>query len=66
MKTGYLVSTMVMSDIKDMGGRIIPAKMEMIPADEPENKTVIEYISMEFDIDISDQFFSMQNMKRIR
>lgn len=62
----YLINTMVMSDIKEMGGRVIPAKMEMIPAENPDQKTVIEYQSIEFDIDVDKGFFSMQNMKRIR
>lgn len=62
----YLVNTMRLSDIKNMDGRNIPTRMEMIPAEEPENMTVIEYLSMDFDIDISDNFFSIQNMKRVR
>ena len=56
----YLVNTMRLSDIKNMDGRNIPTRMEMIPAEEPENMTVIEYLSMDFDIDISDNFFSIQ------
>ena len=63
---GYLVNTMVMSDIKNLGGRMLPAHMEMIPAEEPKNKTVIDYISMEFELDLKENFFSQQNMKRVR
>lgn len=62
----YLINTMKLFDIKEMGGRIIPTRMEMIPADEPQNKTVIEYLNMEFDLDLSQNFFSQQNMKRVR
>lgn len=63
---GFLVNTMVLSNIKEMGGRVIPSHMEMIPADEPDNKTVIDYQDLEFDLNISQSFFSLQNMKRIR
>ncbi|MCB0496342.1 MAG: outer membrane lipoprotein-sorting protein [Cyclobacteriaceae bacterium] len=64
---GFLVNTMILSDIKEMGGRIIPTHMEMIPADEPNNKTVIDYLDLQFDLkDITQSFFSLQNMKRIR
>jgi len=63
---GYLVNTMVLSDIKNIGGRVIPTKMEMIPAENPDQKTVIIYENMQFDISIEDGFFSIQNMKRIR
>ena len=62
----FLVSTMILSEIEEMGGRIIPTHLEMIPADEPENRTVIDYLDMEFDLKISESFFSLQNMKRIR
>jgi len=62
----FLVNTMVMSDLKMMGGKLLPARMEMIPAEEPENRTVIEYLDMQFDIDIDKNFFSLQNTKRVR
>ena len=63
---GYLINTMILSDIRDIGGRVIPTKMEMIPADEVGQKTMIKYERMAFDIDIPDQFFSLQNMKKVR
>ena len=62
----FLVNTMVLTDIKNMGGRIIPSHMEMIPADEPGNRTIIDYLDIEFDLDLKETFFSLQNMKRVR
>ena len=49
-----------------MGGRIIPTKMEMIPAENPDQKTVIIYRDFEYDIDLKEGFFSVQNLKTIR
>jgi len=63
---GYLVNTMYTSDITNLGGRELPARMEMIPADSPDQKTVITYHSIDFNIDIEESFFSIQNMKRLR
>lgn len=63
---GYLVNTMYTSDITNLGGRELPAKMEMVPADSPDQKTVITYQSIAFNIDIETEFFSIQNMKRLR
>jgi outer membrane lipoprotein-sorting protein len=63
---GGLVNTLVLSDIKSIGGRILPARLEMIPAENPKQKTVIEYNQLEFDIGLKEEFFSIQNMKRIR
>ncbi|HCR53749.1 MAG TPA: hypothetical protein DIW27_04980 [Cytophagales bacterium] len=57
---------MILSDIREMGGRTLPTRMEMIPADNPKQKTVIEYINQEFNIGLKEDFFSMQNMKRVR
>ena len=63
---GYLVNTMRGHNIREIGGRILPTKLEVIPAEEEGHKTVIEYKSMEFYVDIEDEFFSVQNMKRVR
>lgn len=63
---GYLVNSMYMSDVGDVGGRQIPKKMEMIPADNPDQKTVITYLDFQFDVELSDSFFSVQNLKTIR
>jgi len=60
-----LVSIMQMSEIKVMGGRIIPTVMEMESVDNPGNKTVISYEKIEFDKPMSEGFFSEQNMKRV-
>ena len=62
----YLVNTMILSEVKNLGGRMIPSKLEMIPAENPEQKTVIIYKDMEFDMGNSEAFFSIQNMKRVR
>ena len=62
----FLVRTEILSDIKTMGGRTIPTKYEIIPADEPDQKTVVIIHDMKFNVNRDDSFFSQQNMKRIR
>ena len=62
----YLVNTMNGSDVKKIGGKMLPAKLTITPADEPENRTIVEYLSLEFDKPIKKSFFSVQNMKRVR
>jgi outer membrane lipoprotein-sorting protein len=61
-----LVNTMLGKDVKVMGGRTLPSKLILIPADEEGNKTIMEYLSMEFNAKFEDRFFSTQNMKRVR
>jgi outer membrane lipoprotein-sorting protein len=63
---GYLVRTELGSEIKTMDGRVIPAKIELIPADEEGNKTIVEIKEIKFNVAIEDSFFSQQNMKRVR
>jgi outer membrane lipoprotein-sorting protein len=63
---GYLVKSEIGMDLKDMSGRYLPARFELIPADEEDHKTIITMDKIEFNIPIEDSFFSQQNMKRVR
>jgi len=61
-----LVNTMIASDIKIMDDRLFATRLEMIPADEEGYKTVMIYNELEFDNNISESFFTLQNMKNVR
>lgn len=61
---GYLVRTETGSAIKVMDGRTVTSRIEMVPKEEPENKTVIEIREIKFNIPIEENYFSQQNMKR--
>ena len=63
---GEIVNIIVGTSIKKMKGRTIPTKMVVVPADNPKNRTILEYKSIEFDIPMKKEFFSIQNMKRAR
>lgn len=63
---GELVNVMEGKDIRNLGGRILPAKLVMTPADEEGHQTIITYQDLEFDVDIPEGFFTTQNMKRLR
>ncbi len=62
----YLVNTEILSEVKKMDDRVMPTRMEMIPADEEGNKTIIIFDKIDFNVKIDESFFSQQNMKRIR
>jgi hypothetical protein len=53
-------------DFKIMDGRLIPTRIEILPADEEGKKTILYIKEIEFDIDLPESFFSQQKMKRIR
>lgn len=62
----YLIRTELAGDIKIMDGRLIPTRIELIPAEEEGQKTIVVFEELEFNKAINDSFFSQQNMKRIR
>lgn len=61
-----LVNVMTGSEVKMIGGRLLPTKMEMVPADKPNHKTEIIYKNIVFDEPIDDSFFSLANMSRVQ
>ena len=63
---GFLVRTEMGSEIKTMDGRTIQTRIELLPADEPGNKTIITIKDIKFNIPLQESFFSQQNMKSIR
>jgi hypothetical protein len=63
---GEISRTMEFTDFKNMGGRIVPAVMNMYPANKPGERTTMIYEDLEFDIDIDESFFSLRNLQRRR
>ena len=63
---GVIVRTETGSEIKTMDGRVIPTRIDLVPADEPGNKTVVLIKDIKFNMPIQESFFSQQNMKSIR
>ncbi|MCB0401952.1 MAG: outer membrane lipoprotein-sorting protein [Flavobacteriales bacterium] len=61
-----LVNLMEASDIKVLGGRKLPSKLEMIPVDKEGHKTVMIYTDITFNEPIQAGFFSTQNMKKLK
>lgn len=60
---GNLVRTMNFSEFQEMGGRVVPAFMEVVPLDKPRERTSVRYDELEFDIDLDTSFFSLRNLK---
>jgi len=58
------VRKIVLSDVKTIGGRMLPTKLNVIPYDKPGEFTRIIYADLTFDIDIADSFFSLRTLKQ--
>jgi len=63
---GDLVNTLIASDVRILGGRLLPATLTMLPADKSGHKTEIRYRSMLYDQPISDDFFTTDNLSRVK
>lgn len=63
---GALINVMTGSDLKTLDGRLLPTRWEMVPADKNGHRTVMTYSDIDFDVKLDENFFSKQNMNRVR
>lgn len=61
-----LAKTELARGIKDIDGRTLPTIYELIPAEEPGNRTVVELNAIKFNININDSFFSLRNLTQVK
>jgi outer membrane lipoprotein-sorting protein len=61
---GNKVREMNYRDFEMMGGKKLPAVMEVIPTTKEGHKTVIEYRNAEFNEGVPDSVFSLRNLKK--
>jgi len=59
-----LARTMTFSQVSELGGRLLPAVVAMVPEDKPDESTVIHYKKIDFDIDLKDDFFSLRTLQK--
>ncbi len=65
-ETGALVNTVHFRDFTRMGGRLLPATMEMIPENKTGNSTIVTTTKADFGIKLTEAFFSMQNLTTVK
>ncbi|MDH4046172.1 MAG: outer membrane lipoprotein-sorting protein [Gemmatimonadota bacterium] len=61
---GALARSIAFSDFRRMGGRLVPARMTVEPADKPGESTVLQYQELAFDVGLEPSFFSLQRLQR--
>jgi len=59
---GTLVRTMTFSEFREFGDRLVPSVMTIEPSDE-EERTVVTYHDLAFDIDLEEDFFSLRRLR---
>ncbi len=61
---GVRTRTMTFEDVRRMGGRLIPARQSMVNDLKPGHRTTFQYVSVEFDVAISDRIFSFRELEK--
>jgi len=63
---GELVRTMTFFDYRELGGRLVPATMRVVPEDKPGEFTEVRYSELEFDVELDEEFFSLRRLRDTR
>lgn len=62
---GEVVRTMRFEDIRDVGGRALPTRLILQPADDPDQRTEMHYDLLELDVDVDDDLFTRRGLRRV-
>lgn len=57
------VRTMHFNDVQHVDGHVLPMRMTVQPHDTPDEKTVLQYLDIRFDIPVEESFFSLRSLK---
>jgi outer membrane lipoprotein-sorting protein len=51
-------------DVRDFGGRRVPAVMDVRPTDKPKERTVVTYLDLKFDMDVPKRVFTPRGLRK--
>lgn len=63
---GAKIRILTFSEYQKFGNRMIPAKLELVPTDKANQKTIIRYVDVKFDLVLPADTFSLINLQRKR
>ncbi len=63
-RRGRLARTMTFDDIRTLGGRRLPSRVTLVPADAEGQRTEMRYLDLQFDIRLPDDTFSLARLER--
>lgn len=61
---GALLRTITYGDFGELGGERLPRRVEVVPADEPDERTELIYEEVSFDVEVEDRLFTLQALRR--
>jgi outer membrane lipoprotein-sorting protein len=62
---GELIRTMTFDQVEEVSGRSIPMRLVLVPTEDPDERTVVRYDDLEFDVPVSDDMFSRRGLRRV-
>ncbi|MFO7893087.1 MAG: outer membrane lipoprotein-sorting protein [Longimicrobiales bacterium] len=62
---GELIRTMTFDRVETVNGKPIPMRMTLTPIDDPDERTVVEYRELEFDVQVDDALFTRRGLRRV-
>ncbi len=65
-RKGRLARTMTFDEVRVLGGRKLPTRMTLVPADAPDQKTQMRYLEAQFDVALPADVFSLSRLERGR
>lgn len=65
-ENGELTQIMIGSDLKILGGKLLPSRIEMTPVGKKGHKTEILYKTLDYDKPLADSFFTTENMMKVK
>lgn len=63
-RKGRLARTMTFDDVRPLGGRRLPARMVLVPAEVEGQRTELRYLDVTFDVKLPDETFSLSRLER--
>jgi hypothetical protein len=51
-------------EVRVLGGRKLPTRLVLTPADEPGQTTEMRYVEAQFDLPLPDDIFSLSRLER--
>lgn len=61
---GELMRVMEFDDVREFDGISLPARLTLRPTNKEGQRTTVQYESLSFDVDLSESFFTLQNLRR--
>ena len=60
---GEKVRSMVFSEVRQVGDRLLPMLARIVPADKPEEYTEMHYLEIDFSVKLPDDLFSIKSLR---